>query len=73
MKKLIDQLAEGVLLPLPADEKSIDLESLLMDMRHLLVLQEERKLHPRAVQSQKEAGPLLTAADEAFVRRLCNV
>lgn len=69
MKKLIDQLAEGVLLPLPADEKSIDLESLLMDMRHLLVLQEERKLHPRAVQSQKEAGPLLTAADEAFVRK----
>lgn len=65
MKGLIAQLAEGVLLPLPSDGKGINLEALLMEMRHLLAQQEERR--KKAEQTAEE--PLLSATDEAFLRK----
>lgn len=69
LKSLIGQLAEGILLPLPADEKSLDLNVLLAGMRRLLERQEERKRQKEADASVSEAGDLLSEADESFIRK----
>lgn len=69
LKNLIEQLAEGVLLPLPADEKTLDLDALLMDMRRLLEQQEERKKQSQEKVSPDEENSLLSESDEAFIRK----
>ena len=69
LKNLIGQLAEGVLLPLPADEKTLDLDALLMDMRRLLEQQEERKKQSQEKVSPDEENSLLSESDEAFIRK----
>lgn len=69
MESLIGQLAEGVLLPLPTDEKSLDLNVLLAEMRRLLKQQEERKRQAEANASVCGADDLLSESDEAFIRK----
>ena len=67
LKDLVGQLSEGVLLPLPADEKDLDFDALLLDMRRLLEQQERRKERDRQEAPAEEA--LLSTADEAFLRK----
>ena len=69
LQSLIGQLAEGVLLPLPTDESSLDLNVLLAEMRRLLTQQEERKRQAEADAPASEADELLSEADEAFIRK----
>lgn len=69
LESLIGQLAEGVLLPLPTDEKSLDLNVLLAEMRRLLKQQEERKRQAEANASVCGADDLLSESDEAFIRK----
>ena len=70
LKSVVSQLSEGVLLPLPADESSLKLEELLVDMRRLLEQQEVRKEQLRtASEEQTNEQTLLTDVDEAFIRK----
>ena len=69
LKELVGQLSEGVLLPLPADERNLDLESLLMNMRQMLEQQEKRKEQLRKSRTQPAGQTLLSDADEAFIRK----
>lgn len=70
LQSLVGQLSEGVLLPLPADEKTLNLDALLVDMRRLLEQQEHRKEQLHAVpEEQTDARMLLSDADEAFIRK----
>ena len=70
LKSVVSQLSEGVLLPLPADESSLKLEELLVDMRRLLEQQEVRKEQLRtASEEQADEQTLLTDVDEAFIRK----
>lgn len=67
LKDLVGQLSEGVLLPLPADEKDLDFDALLLDMRRLLEQQERRKERDRQEAPAEEA--LLSTTDEDFLRK----
>lgn len=69
LKNLIGQLADGVLLPLPADEKTLDLDALLMDMRRLLEKQGERKRQSQEKVLPDKENALLSESDEAFIRK----
>lgn len=69
LKDLVGHLSEGVLLPVPADEKSLDLDALLVDMRRLLEQQEKRKEQLGKGHIHDEEEKLLSEADEAFIRK----
>ena len=69
LKNLIDQLTEGVLLPLPTDENSLDLDAVLIEMRRLLEQQEERKRQAAESASVAKSEGLLSEADETFLRK----
>lgn len=69
LKDLVGHLSEGVLLPLPTDEKTLDMDSLLIDMRRLLKQQEKRKEQLGKERMEGEGRKLLSEADEAFIRK----
>ncbi|HJD74829.1 MAG TPA: helix-turn-helix domain-containing protein [Bacteroides reticulotermitis] len=70
LKELVNQLSEGVLSPLSSNEKEWTLEELLLNMRQLLEQQEKRKEQFQSNQKLAPNNSLLSATDEAFLRRV---
>lgn len=70
LKKLINQLSEGILSPLSSDENEWTQEELLVNMRQLLEQQEKRKEQLKTAPKPVSDNSLLSVADEAFLRKV---
>ena len=70
LKKLINQLSEGILSPLSSDENEWTQEELLVNMRQLLEQQEKRKEQLKTARKPTSDNSLLSVADETFLRKV---
>jgi AraC-like DNA-binding protein/ligand-binding sensor domain-containing protein len=73
LQDLVSQLSKDVLSPVEDTENELNMDVLLLNMRRLLTMQEERKQH-YAEKDTKVADndSLLTAADEKLLQRALN-
>ena len=70
LKKLINQLSEGILSPLSSDENEWTQEELLVNMRQLLEQQEKRKEQP---ESQPPTILYCRLPMKPFFAKYCNI
>lgn len=70
LKELVEQLSEGILSPLSPGENEWTQEELLLNMRQLLEQQEKRKEQLKNTRKPLPDDSLLSAADEAFLRKV---
>ncbi len=70
LQDLVSQLSKDVLSPVDAGENDLNMDVLLLNMRRLLAVQEERKQHHKENETQvTDTDSLMTAADEKFLQR----
>ncbi|WP_342646229.1 helix-turn-helix domain-containing protein [Mucilaginibacter sp. CSA2-8R] len=70
LQDLVSQLSKDVFSPVEAAENELNMDVLLLNMRRLLTIQEERKQHQEEkVTKVTDTDSLLTAADEKLLQR----
>ncbi|MVN90540.1 helix-turn-helix domain-containing protein [Mucilaginibacter aquatilis] len=71
VQQSVSQLSDEALVPLKDQENALNMEMLLINMRRLLELQQERRLQHNVQNNEGSVlnGNLMTAADEKFLER----
>jgi AraC-like DNA-binding protein len=73
LQDLVSQLSKDVLSPVEDTENELNMDVLLLNMRRLLTIQEERKQHYAEKETKSaDNDSLLTAADEMLLQRALN-